>query len=298
MIAEDRVDGVADAKQERMRAMTGDPKGLTRLRTLLLERWQTALWWLGQASFAVQGRDTTILIDPFLSDDPDRQFPPAFPPAQASGVDLILITHEHMDHLDQPSIAALAGASPEARFVVPRPLVETMYSLGVAPRQVIGVQPGEPVNLAGVTVHPVPAMHGIHTTDAYSFGQETSGGLTRFLGYVVNVGTVHIYHAGDTIHYDGMEAWLRPLDVDVALLPINGRDEKREAEDLVGNLDHAEAARLASDIGADLLVPMHYDMFEGNPGYPEKVVEVAREQHPDLSVLLLSRNKLFIYTKP
>src|SRR5205807_6581225 len=124
----------------------------------------------------------------FLSEYPGRKFPPAFPPARATGVDLILITHEHVDHLDADSIPALAGASPEARFIVPRPLVERMFGLGVAPRQVIGVQPGETVKLAGVTIHPVPAMHGIHSTDAYTFGREESGGLYRFLGYVVDLG--------------------------------------------------------------------------------------------------------------
>jgi L-ascorbate metabolism protein UlaG (beta-lactamase superfamily) len=277
--------------------MTGDQNRLNALRSLLLERGQVGLWWLGQASFALQGRSTTILIDPFLSDYPGRQFPSPFPASKASGVDLILITHEHVDHLDRPIVPDLADASPEARFVVPRPLVEELYGLGVAPRRVVGVQPGEDVSLAEVTIHPVPAMHGIHPADAYTFGQQASGGLYRFLGYVVNVGGVHIYHAGDTVHYKGMETWLRPLNVDVALLPINGRDEKREAEDIVGNLDHAEAARLASDIGANLLIPMHYDMFAENPGYPEKAAEIARERYPDLSVLLLSRNRLFVHTK-
>jgi L-ascorbate metabolism protein UlaG (beta-lactamase superfamily) len=280
-----------------MMAMTGNRKGLAGLRSLLLERGQAALCWLGQASFALRGRDTTILIDPFLSDYPGRQFPAPFSATEASGIDLILITHEHVDHLDRPSIPDLVDASPEARFVVPRPLVEEMYGLGVAPRRVIGVQPGEAVSLAGITIHPVPAMHGIHPADAYTFGQKASGGLYRFLGYVVNVGGVHIYHAGDTIHYEGMEAWLRPLNVDVTVLPISGRDKEREAEDIVGNLDHEEAVRLASDIGAAMLIPMHYDMFARNPGYPEQAVEVARERYPDLSVLLLSRTNVFVYTK-
>ncbi len=52
---------------------------------------------------------------------------------------------------------------------------------------------------------------------------------------------MRVYHAGDTIAYDDMVERLRALRVDVALLPINGRDHFREAQDVVGNLTPREA---------------------------------------------------------
>src|SRR5205807_1374366 len=118
--------------------------------------------------------------------------------------------------------------------------------------------------LGEARVTPVPASHGVHVADAYSFGLVP--GEHRYLGYVVELDGVRVYHAGDTIRYDRMAERLRALAVDVALLPINGRSPEREAQDLVGNLDAREAADLAADVGIATIVPMHYELFARNSG--------------------------------
>ena len=123
-------------------------------------------------------------------------------------------------------------------------------------------------------------MHGVTMDDAYGFGRELSGGLTRFLGFVIDAGGVRLYHAGDTIHFEGMESMLRDLAIDVGLLPINGRDPEREARGIVGNLSEREAAWLAREAGLDLLIPMHYDLFARNRGYPERLVDSVLRDHP------------------
>jgi hypothetical protein len=69
---------------------------------------QAALWWLGQSGFALRARGTTLLLDPFLSRNPDRLHPPAFAPEQGTGVAAILCSHEHIDHLDAESLPGLA----------------------------------------------------------------------------------------------------------------------------------------------------------------------------------------------
>src|SRR5947207_12725733 len=104
--------------------------------------------------------------------------------------------------------------------------------------------------------------------DAYRLGP--------FLGYVVSAGGVRVYHAGDTVVFDGLVDRLRELRVDLALLPINGRDAEREAAGIVGNIDAREAAQLAEEIGADAAVPLHWDMFAWNPGDPAEFVGAAR----------------------
>jgi L-ascorbate metabolism protein UlaG (beta-lactamase superfamily) len=268
---------------------------LAALRGLVLRRGTFALWWLGQAGFAVRAADIVVLLDPFLSPRPGRLVPPAFDPDDAVGVDLVLCSHEHYDHLDLASLPAIARASPGARFVVPRPLLGAVAAAGLPAGRLIGAQPGEPVELDGLTVHPVPARHGIGMDDAYSFGIEISNGLYRYLGYVLDDGALRVYHAGDTVAYDGMAERLRGLAVEVALLPINGRDHFRESEGIVGDLDHREAAALAARAGVDILVPMHYDMFEGNRGYPEHLVDVVRRDHPALSVIVPTNIRPLLY---
>jgi L-ascorbate metabolism protein UlaG (beta-lactamase superfamily) len=267
------------------------------LRALDLTPGTVALWWLGQAGFAMRAGGLVLLLDPFLAPMTERVSEPAFDPADAVDVDVVTCSHEHYDHLDLASLPAIARASPDARFVVPRPLVEAVAAAGVPRDRLIGAQPDERITLDGVTLHPLPARHGVGMADAYTFGRELSGGLYRYLGFVVDDGVARIYHAGDTLAYEGMAARLRALDVDVALLPINGRDHFREAAGIVGNMDHREAARLAADAGVDVLVPMHYDTFPQNLGDPGHLVDVVRRDHPSLSVLVPTRDRPVLYAK-
>ena len=81
-----------------------------------------------------------------------------------------------------------------------------------------------------------------------------------------------IYHSGDTVRYAGMAERLREHAPDVALLPINGRDPARG---VAGNLDGPEAATLARDAGAGLVVPCHYEGFAFNTASPEPFREAC-----------------------
>lgn len=255
---------------------------------------QAALWWLGQAGFALRASGTTLLLDPFLAHHPDRLSPPAFAPEQATGVAAILCSHEHIDHFDAESLPALAAASPEAKVVVPTPLVERVTALGILPDRVVGAQPDEPFELDGVTIHPLPAVHGVDVADAYSFGRELSGGLYRYLGFVVEAEGLRIYHAGDTLADEELQDRLARLAPDVALLPVNGRDHYREAQNIVGNMGPREAVSFAATVGAGLLVPMHYDMFPINLGYPAHLVDFAGRHHQDVAIMLPSRRRPFV----
>jgi L-ascorbate 6-phosphate lactonase len=75
----------------------------------------------------------------------------------------------------------------------------------------------------------------------------------------------------------------------VALLPINGRDAEREARDIVGNLDGAEALGLARDAAIGSLVPMHYDLMDGNLADVDAFARLAGDAHPDCRVTVLDR---------
>ncbi|HEV8229012.1 MAG TPA: MBL fold metallo-hydrolase [Candidatus Limnocylindria bacterium] len=282
----------------RIATATGGANGpISDLRALDVARGTFALWWLGQAGFAVRAGDLLILLDPFLARRSERLTSPAFDPADAVDVDVVTCSHEHYDHMDLASLPLIARASAKARFVVPQPLVPDLVRVGVPAARIIGARSEEPVRVDGVTFHPLPARHGVEMGDAYSFGRELSDGLDRYLGYVVDDGVARVYHAGDTIAYPGLAARLRELDVDVALLPINGRDHFRESAGIVGNLDHREAAQLAVDAGVSVLVPMHYDTFAANRGYPAHLVDVVvREQLP-LTVLIPTRDRPVLYTK-
>jgi L-ascorbate metabolism protein UlaG (beta-lactamase superfamily) len=170
-------------------------------------------------------------------------------------------------------------------MVVPEDVVERVAELGVERARVRGLPPDGRTEIGAVTVDAIPACHGEGMDDAYRLGP--------FLGYVMSAGGARVYHAGDTVLFDGLAERLRELRVDLALLPINGRDADREAEGIVGNMDAREAAQLAREIGADAAVPLHWDMFAGNPGDPAAFVAAAQT-----TAIVPQRLHAFVYTAP
>lgn len=273
------------------------PTPVERLRDLALPSDTWAMSWLGQSGFVLRAGRTIVLLDPFLSPYEGREYESPLPPS-AAGVDLVLCTHEHRDHFDVDAAPAIAAASPEAVFVVPTPIVDMVTEAGVPGDRVRAAQPGDLLSHGDVAIRPVPARHGVTMDDAYGFGEDLSDGLIRFLGFVLEAAGARVYHAGDTIHYDGMEDTLRDMGVDVAMLPINGRDPGRERRGLVGNLNEREAAWLAKEISTDVLIPMHYDMFARNRGYPAELVTSVERDHPGVSVYVPAHARPFTYAAP
>ena len=236
-----------------------------------MTRGRRRLTWLGQAGFRIEIDGAVVVVDPWLSPHEHRLIP--MPPLElaADGVDVLLVTHEHLDHLDLPFLPTFRERSPMARVVLPESLIPLVED--VVPRElVVPVQPYESLDLDGLAVQVVPAIHGVTMDDAYGDGSELGAG-PRFVGYVL--GSEGIYHAGDTIVTDDLRAALEPLGIEVALLPINGRDDERHARGIVGNMDAHEAAALALDAGARMLVPYHWDGFAGNTVAPGSAADAA-----------------------
>jgi L-ascorbate metabolism protein UlaG (beta-lactamase superfamily) len=254
-----------------------------------------ALWWLGQSGFAIRAGSTNLLLDPFLSHNKDRVTEAPISPEECGWVDAVACTHQHIDHFDQPTIEEIGRVAPRAKVVVPAPIVGMATAAGIAEEGVFGARVGEPIRLGDLTLVPVPAVHGLHMADAYTDGAEESGGLVRFMGYVVEGNGVRLYHAGDSLVFDGLVDLLKPMRIDVALLPINGRSFFREQQDLVGNMDERDAFELAEKIGAQLLIPMHYDAFPYNLGYPDHLLAIARDLQGTVSITVPDRTRPFLY---
>jgi len=239
---------------------------------------------LSQAGFVLRGSGTSLVIDAFLSPRADRLVPPSVLPEHLTGMHAILATHQHRDHLDLPALEGLVAASPAAQVIVPAPITDLIAPLVTASR-ITRALVDRDIQIGEAHITPVPARHGVTMADAYTFGQELSGGLHRHLGYVIELAGVRVYHAGDTIRYDGMAERLREMRVNVALLPINGRSLEREARGLVGNLNHVEAADLASDSGIPVVIPIHHDTIDGNTGSVDELRAYVRSKHSALRIV-------------
>jgi L-ascorbate metabolism protein UlaG (beta-lactamase superfamily) len=229
------------------------------------------LWWLGQSGFLVHAAGHTILFDPYLSDSLTRKYAATdkphtrmtervIAPESLKGVELITCSHNHTDHLDAETLLPLLKVNPQARLLIPRAnLAFVVERLGSVKARLIQVDAGEIARAGDLEFVGIPAAHNTIERD--------DQGQCRFLGYVARVGSLKLYHSGDTLLHDGLVPALKPLAVDIALLPINGNKPERR---VAGNLDGREAARLAKDIGARLVIPHHFDMFAFNTQPPDE----------------------------
>ena len=251
-----------------------------------------ALWWLGQASFVLRAAGVTIYIDPYLAVSASRLSPPPFAPAAATNADLVLLTHNHSDHVDPKTLPDLAAASPTARFIAPRPIRRVVGDLVGDSNRVVSAVADEPFSLdvrgIRVELQPVPAKHEEfdRTDDGYPY-----------LGYIIHVDGVCIHHSGDTIPYEGQIERVQPHGVDVALLPINGRDYYRTRAGTIGNFNYREAADFAAAIGARVVVPIHYGMFRGNTVPPGEFISYLHAYHPEQSAQVMGQFGKYVYVR-
>lgn len=230
-----------------------------------------ALWWLGQAGFLIRQGGLSIVIDAYLSDSlaekyrgtkfpHHRMMPPPVAPEALQGIDWLLCTHAHTDHMDPGTIPALLAASPSARVLAPRACRDQALARGVPADRLVLIDAGETVDLGGVQVTATPAAHEdlLATPEGH-----------LFLGYVLRGSGVTLWHSGDTIPFAGLAETLAPHRVDLALLPVNGRDAERAANGVPGNLTLDEAVTLTDAIGARGMLGHHFGLFAFNTLDPE-----------------------------
>jgi L-ascorbate metabolism protein UlaG (beta-lactamase superfamily) len=249
---------------------------------------------LGQAGFALRGEHALVLIDPWLStaleeeEGVTRSVPPALRPEEVEAADVVCITHEHADHLDPRTLAAIAAQVPDSIFLAPAPAVGLVERAGVPRGRIHPAHAGVALEAAGARVTALEAAHEPHpdALGGYRFWRD-EGGDHRSLGYLVELDGHAVFHSGDTIWWPGLEDALRELDPDVAILPINGRDEAREARGVWGNLSADEAAALAVAAGVPAVIPCHFDGVEGNLGDPDAFVAALRERDPGIRAYVL-----------
>lgn len=236
------------------------------------------LWWLGQSGFLVQWNKRHLLFDPYLSnslttkyattDKPHvRMTELAIAPARLDFIDVVTSSHNHTDHLDGETLIPLLEANPALTVLVPA-ANQTFAAerLRTEPTRLIPIDDGGSIEAAGLRIHAIPAAHETVERDEQ--------GRCRFLGYVAEFGNWTIYHSGDTLLYEGMAERLRNWTIDIALLPINGRAPERR---VAGNLWGREAAQLGKDVGARLVIPCHYEMFEFNTASPDELVAACQQ---------------------
>jgi len=231
-----------------------------------------AFWWLGQAGVLLKMGRRVVYIDPYLAPAGRRLMPPLLAPEEVTHADLVLCSHDHGDHLDPVAVEGIAAASPQAVFLVPRPALRRLESLGVDPSRTVGLKAEEAYRVGDLAITAVRAKH--------EFFDRTPEGDDPYLGFLLHWEGRTVYHSGDTLRYEGLRTRLRRQPISVAFLPINGRDGARYRRGCLGNMTYQEAVDLAGESGVRLAVPVHHGMFRDNTEAPSRFVDYLQAKYP------------------
>jgi N-acyl-phosphatidylethanolamine-hydrolysing phospholipase D len=214
--------------------------------------------WMGHASVLVQMDHATILTDPIWSDTasplswlgPRRYVPPPLPISALPSIDAVLISHSHYDHLDVPTLKALAALG--TRFFVPLRVGEILRAEGIEPVEELDWWESRAVG--SVTITCVPSRH---------WSQRGLNDMNRTLwsGWVVTGPTRRFWFAGDTGYtrlFAEIGARLGPFAL--AAVPIGAYDPPAMMQPV--HLNPEEALQAGVDAGADRLLGIHYGTFD------------------------------------
>jgi L-ascorbate metabolism protein UlaG (beta-lactamase superfamily) len=266
-----------------------------QIEQLVVPEGMLALWALGQSGFVIKSRTTLVVIDPYLSDSirdkggPERRFPPPLTPDLLQNVDLVLCTHEHPDHTDLATLKPLLQASPDAQIVVSPQSAALLSKAGVAAERVRVPRLGQDYSLKDARYRALPAAH-------YTLEIDDEG-RSRWMGFTLTCGETTVLHTGDTILVPELYQALTGIEVDLALLPINGRDYHREQQGLIGNFLPREAAQFAHEIGATVLIATHNDLFAANRINPAELWDDLDRRFPWQRCHLLQPGELYLYVR-
>jgi L-ascorbate metabolism protein UlaG (beta-lactamase superfamily) len=263
---------------ELIKAIVKDEALVAEMDALLADNRAAHLWWLGQSGFLLQWKGKRVLLDPYLSDSLTEKYAATDKPHTRMServvrpellkqIDVVTSSHNHTDHLDAATLIPVLANNPGIRFIIPeanRAFVADRVKCAID--FPVGLNDGKSVQFGVFSFHGIPAKHNTIDRD--------EEGNCRYMGYVIRFGGMSIYHSGDTLWFDELPELLRPFNIDLALLPINGDKPERK---VAGNLDHREAVKLAKVLGVKTLIPCHYDMFSFNTANVQDFVEEAEQ---------------------
>jgi len=238
-----------------------------------------AIYWLSQAGFVFKSPSGKIVyIDPYFSDVVERMF--GFKRMMACPIsveevnaDLIICTHEHLDHMDIDALPVVAKNS-RARFAGPIECVKEFKKMGIPAERCALLEEGKQIRLEGIVVNVVFADHGELAPDA--------------IGAVLEMDGVRVYHTGDTAYRPAAFEPAVRMQPHVLLPCINGR---------YGNLNAHEAALLTQSVNPQLAIASHFWMFVEHNGDPAGFLEDCSKLAPGVQALVMKPGERFLFRK-
>lgn len=235
-----------------------------------------SLTWLGHASFLIRIAGKTVLTDPYLGETagptgfgPKRYVPSALAVDALPPIDVLLVSHNHYDHLDRPTLQRLARKS-EVEAVVPLKLGDFFRRLGYA--RVHELDWYEERRFDGLLIQALPAVH-------FSRRKPFDRNRTLWCGFAIEGGGHKLYFSGDTAHGEVFrEIGAAARRFDLAIVGIGAYLPRRIMQ--ASHTTPEEALTLARDIGAERVLGMHWGtvvLTDEDPFEPPERFRLAAE---------------------
>jgi len=240
---------------------------------------QLAIYWLCQAGFAFKNSASEVVcIDPYFSDVVERvvgfkRMMTCPLPAEQAHADLVVCTHEHLDHMDTDALPILAK-NPKTEFAGPIECMKEFDKLGIASKRCHLLEEGKSLRVGQVEVAGVYADHGELAPDA--------------LGVVVNFDGIKVYHTGDTAYRPEEFRPAIAMRPDILIPCINGA---------FGNMDAREAAMLTGLSAPAVVIPSHFWMFVEQNGEPAVFLKECETRAPKTRRVLTKPGEEFIFER-
>ena len=237
--------------------------------------------WVGQSTVLLQIDDKVIITDPVfenvIAGFMMRTTEAGLDISSIPKLDLILVSHAHMDHLSFPSLDALDKRFPHTTLVIPDGVEKYLPSYDM---KIVKMRTGnsEKRNYIGET----KIIDGIKITTVYADHQGGRFGFDSYLwdvpgytGYIIQYKGITVYFAGDTSYDDKAFKELgRKFNINLALIPVG---PCREC-DSIGNFRHVAslgALMMLDDLRAKYMIPIHFGTIEyfNDPNTPVYVLE-------------------------
>ena len=216
--------------------------------------------WVGHSTLLVQMEHLTLLTDPIWSDrpspvpgvGPSRFVAPGLRLDDLPTIDFVLISHNHFDHMDLPTLRDLAQRNAETLFLVPLGNADLLRDIGI--RNVQELDWGQTITIRGATIHCLPAQH-------WSKRSLNDDHKALWSSWAVTGEQRRFYFAGDTGYFDGFADIGEKLGpFDLVAMPIGAYEPTammREA-----HMNPEEAVRAAHDLRASTVMAMHFGTFD------------------------------------
>jgi L-ascorbate metabolism protein UlaG (beta-lactamase superfamily) len=214
--------------------------------------------WLGQSGYLLASAGQRLVLDPYFSNAVERlqglrRLVPPPCPATELQPDALFITHDHLDHFDEETVAAIMQSAPACRLIGPASVMRHAEKLGLPVACLTPLASGVTVTLGSISITATPARH----SDPSS------------VGLLIQVENILLWFSGDTLYAPELARQILSLaqrPPDIACVCINGK---------LGNMNMSEAVALLEELQPRLTVPTHYGMFAENTADPGEFVAIC-----------------------